>query len=407
MIHFYVGKPRNGKSLRVMMKIIEVLTKTQQHVVTNMVVRLDVLQEYLDTHGYDIHVIDRVTLIDDDQTRDFWLYRSDEYKLPTPEGYGDKKDKDPENISYRPLFEDAGWRVGGKLFKEDGSPADFKGTCYVIDEVQNLWPARGWQGTGHHIAFYLSQHGKLGDTVFFITQNVKNVDRLLYSVAQDFTYCRNHRMEKHGRFRGENKFTAKTYPGPVQDGNEVTLNVEDFKLDLEIAACYDTSAGVGMPGGGTADAGFRAKGIPLKMVWVSLAAVLVFCWAFFTYGLPRFTNRFLAPAINPAAVNKSFSLASVSKTTRASIDSNVGEQSIRQGPPAPQIIAYWESSGAWGTVVHVNLSNGVTIPPREIEAYNMGEGEEWVQWQGRRFYMAKPKIRPMPADNTAKYAQKD
>jgi hypothetical protein len=394
MIHFYVGKPRNGKSLRVMTKgIIEVLTKTQQYVVTNMVLRLDVLQDYLDAQGFSIHVIERVLLIDDEQTRNFWLYRGGDYVLPTPEGYSDRKDKDPENISYKPLFDDPKWRVGGKLFKEDGSPCDFKGTCYVIDEVQNLWPARGWQGTGHHIAFYLSQHGKLGDTVFFVTQNVKNVDRLLYSVAQDFTYCRNHRIEKHGKFRGDNKFTAKTYPGPVQDGDEATLNVEEYKLDLEIAACYDTSAGVGMPGGGTADAGFRAKGIPLKMVWVGLAAAMVVCFCVFRYVVPMWTDQFIAPLIDPQhqmAGKKMAGTAAARALSAGGTASLVAEKPA----PLPFLMAMWLEMRDGAPVVHAVLEDGAEIPARWISSYNFdGFPSAWVEAQGVRYFLRKPKTR--------------
>lgn len=403
MIHFYVGKPRNGKSLRVMMKIIEVLTKTEQHVVTNMVLRLDELQEYLDARGHSIHVIERVTLIDDEQTRNFWLYRGGDYVLPTPEGYGDKKDKDPENVSYVPLFEDPRWRVGGKLLKADGSPADFRGTCYVIDEVQNLWPARGWQGTGHHISFYLSQHGKLGDTVYFITQNVKNVDRLLYSVAQDFTYCRNHRMEKHGRFRGDDKFSAKTYPGPVQDGNEATLNVEEFKLDLDVARCYDTSAGVGMPGGGTADAGFRAKGVPLKLVWVALALILVFCFWLFRWGLPSITNRFIAPAIDPAGQSKAAAASKVffdppTSPSRSSVDRQASVSGSSDA--VPELSSVWIETVDGGPVVHAALADGAVLPPRWITAYNLdGYPRPWVEAQGVRYFLRKKRPTAAPEES--------
>ncbi len=384
MIHFYVGKPRNGKSLRVMMKIIEVLTKTQQHVVTNMVVRLDVLQEYLDVHGHDIHVLDRVTLLNDEETRDFWLFRGSGYVLPKPDHYDGK---DADNVSYAPLFEDPRWRIGGKLLNADGSPTNFKGTCYVIDECQNVWPARGWQGTGQHIAFYLSQHGKLGDTVFFVTQNVKNVDRMLYSVAQDFTYCRNHRIEKHGRFRGDNKFTAKTYPGPVQNGNEITLNVEDYPLDLEIAACYDTSAGVGMPGGGTADAGFRAKGVPLKMVWVGLGAVLLLCFCVIKWAVPAFTERYLAPAIDPAH-------STTVRKTAAGVQPHDKPQApamapVDDRPEVPALTGVWSEIRKGRIVVHAYLEDGSRIPPQWITAYNLDDAPAgWVEAKGVRYYFA-------------------
>lgn len=286
MIHFLVGKPRNGKSLRAMMYIWEELTLGSRFIITNMVLDLDVLQDLLIKRGFqDVDVRRRVRMLDDAETKNFWLYRPDGYVLARPSGYDDKTGPD---VDYSPLF--------------DSDTGDVKSVCYVIDEVHTHWRARGWAGTPRHVDFYNSQHGKLGDRVIFITQNTKLVDANFIRLAQDFGYCRNHRLEKHGRFRGGNKFTMHVYPGPVSNDKEVTLNVETYKLDLEIAACYDTSAGVGMPGGGKADAGFRVKGFPLWTVWGGLAAVLVACWAFFAFGLPRMTNGMLARGISGQAM---------------------------------------------------------------------------------------------------------
>lgn len=298
MIHFLVGKPRNGKTLRAMMHIIEQLTTTSRFVVTNMVLRFDLLQELLDARGHNVHVIDRVTQLTDEEVRNFWLYRGGGYKLTAPADYDEKKGA---HVDYGPLFEDPRFRVGNRLLGPDGQPAHFRGVAYFIDECHTIWPARGWQGTPRHADFYCSQHGKLNDEVWFITQNVKLVDPNFARLAQDFTYCRNHRIEKHGRFRGDDKFTAKTYPGPVSSGNEVTLNVETYRLDKAVADCYDTSAGVGMPGGGTADAGHRAKGISLRWVWVGLAAAIALIWSGLNWGIPHLTREFVAPAVDPKA----------------------------------------------------------------------------------------------------------
>jgi len=296
MIHFLVGKPRNGKSLRAMMYIYEALTVTQRYVVTNMVLDLDVLQQHLIRTGFpQVQVRSRVRMLDDVETKNFWLYREFGV-LETPSGYDDSKSA--SNVDYSPIFNDPRYYEGSVVV--DSPQLDLprlKGTLYVIDEVHTHWRARGWQGTPRHVEFYNSQHGKLNDEVFFITQNTKLVDPNFMRLAQDFMYCRNHRLEKHGRFRGDNKFTGDIYPGPCSNANEPTLNHEEWRLDKALAACYDTSAGVGMPGGGAADGGFRAKGIPLKMVWVGLAVVLVACWFLFGWIIPKITRKYLAPAI--------------------------------------------------------------------------------------------------------------
>lgn len=262
MIHFYVGKPRNGKTYRAFSKDVwEEITAGQRYVITNLVIFYDDLQALLIKRGFSkVYVRDRIRMLDDKETKNFWLHRPDRV-LDRPDGYDDKTGPD---VDYSPCFH-----------PETG---EVQSVLYVIDEVHTHWRARGWSGTPRHVDFYNSQHGKLGDKVVFITQNTKLVDQNFIRLAQDFTYVRNHRLEKHGKFRGDNKLTAHTYPGPVSNDKEVTLNVETFHLDFEIADCYDTSAGVGMPGGGKADAGFRTKGVPLKMIWVGLGAVGLSVW---------------------------------------------------------------------------------------------------------------------------------
>jgi len=287
MLFFFVGKPRNGKSFLAMMKIIKGLRETHRDVVTNMVIDVDVLQQYLDALGPRIDVRSRLRMLTDEQAKHFWLYRVG-YDFAVPAGYYDKKSED--RVSYLPLFEDARFRV-------DGDPSkDMRGTLYVIDEIHTLFPARGWQGTPHHAEFYCSQHAKLGDECIFITHNTKLVDSNFVRLAPEFTYCRNGRLEKRGRFRGTNEFRARTDPQPPVNGTEITLNEEGYKLDLAIAECYDTSAGVGMPGGGSADKGFRVKGFSLNWVWVGVAIVVLGAWGFMEWGLPKLTRSVLLPS---------------------------------------------------------------------------------------------------------------
>jgi len=325
MIHFYVGKPRNGKSLRAMMRIWEELTTGTREIHTNMVLDLDVLQALLIVRGFpQVDVRRRIRFLTDAETKDFWLYRARGLVLAKPEDYDAKQGAD---VDYSPCFDEA-YAAAGDI-----------GVLNVIDEVHTHWRARGWSGTPRHVDFYNSQHGKLSDTIIFITQNTKLVDQNFIRLAQDFGYCRNHRLEKHGKFRGDNKFTMHVYPGPVSNGNEVTLNEETYKLDLPLAECYDTSAGVGMPGGGKADAGFRAKGIPLKFVWVILAVVLVVLLFAVRQIIPMLTEGFVGPAIKP------------SLPSSAAIP----------GPPAPRQPSAASSSPAPGVVPSVK-SPGAAVP---------------------------------------------
>lgn len=363
MIHFYVGKPRNGKSLKAMFAIWDALTTTDRYIITNMVIFVDILQALLIKRGFGhINVRARLRMLDDKETKDFWLHR-EHGALPIPSDYADKVGDD---VDYSPIFNNPLYYVGGQV-GDDNAPHPLKGTLYIIDEVHTHWRARGWQGTPRHVEFYNSQHGKLNDMVIFITQNTKLVDQNFIRLAQDFTYCRNHRLEKHGKFRGDNKLTASTYPGPVSNSNEVTLNVEEYKLDLEMAQCYDTSAGVGMPGGGVADGGFRSKGVPLKMVWVGLAVVLLVVFCVFRWVIPKMTRKFIAPALGgPSAVS---SALGVSSSPSLPVSSEMVKKPSYEVPPIDTTPANPLYCTGWvvkGGRYLVTLSNGDTI--RESES---------------------------------------
>ena len=63
------------------------------------------------------------------------------------------------------------------------------------------------------------------------------------------------------------------------------MSTREFSLDVAgLAACYDTSAGVGVTGRGDADRGRRLKGIPFWVVYPAGAAVVLACvlWATIT-----------------------------------------------------------------------------------------------------------------------------
>lgn len=379
MIHFFVGKPRNGKSFLACKRILDRLQHTKKFVCTNMRLDLDEVQQYLDARGARTNVRARVRMLSDDETRDFWLYRAFGYVLPKPDGYADKHGA---NVDYAPLFEDPRFTI-------DGDPM---GTLYVIDECHTIWPARGWQQTPRHADFYMSQHGKLGDEVIFITQNTKLVDPNFYRLAQDFTYCTNYRLKKYGRFRGANKFVARTYPMPATSGNEVTLNEEEYKLDLEIGACYDTSAGVGMPGGGKADGGARVAGMSLKWVWVGVAAACLCVWFGMAKGLPMLTNRFLAPAIDPkgqgAKVGQAVGLTAAPAAASAAAPARAAPVPASDG--TARVIGYSVS----GREVIVWLSDGRVLTHRSRDLDRITEDAVYVAGQRYEFRRKAPTADP-------------
>lgn len=275
MIHALLGRPRNGKSYLACSIILDTLKEPKGPcVVTNISLDLDEVEQYV---GGERSVRNRIRILTDDELRAFYLYRSD--------GRGgcldisQPPDSDKQSLlDFSPIFE--------KSIR----------TLYVLDEIHTIWPARGWQGTSRHLMHYLSQHAKLGDNVYWISQNSKLVDAQWLRVSQDFGYCTNRRLKKYGKFRGGNGFVCRTYSNPQVFENQLqpAMESKDYSLDLAVARCYDTSAGVGMPGGGVADAGERRKGLPLWLLWalpVGLAlAVGLGMWGIQRWGRTKFST---------------------------------------------------------------------------------------------------------------------
>lgn len=295
MIHFIVGKPRNGKTYYAFRLLVDRIIKSKTYIVTNLVIDLDALQIYLiKKHNITYRVHDRIRQITDAEMVDFWLVRKHGDILKAPD-YDQSKGS---MIDFSPL-------LGGEYGTLDEASGKWalNGTDYYIDECHVVWPSRGCMNkTSRHQDYYFSQHGKLGDTVYLITQNTKLVDQNLIRFAQDFTYCTNYRLQKHGHFRGANKFEARTYQSPVSAGDKApTMEINEWTLDKEFADLYDTSAGVGIAGGTTADAGFRVKGFSLRWIWIMMALLLVVFFIAWNWGSEILVKKMFGPLTQPPA----------------------------------------------------------------------------------------------------------
>lgn len=249
-IHFISGKPGGGKTLYAVSCLIKSLV-AGRYVVTNIALHLERLQCYIDENHPDlnVHVLERVVLLDDEELGEFWRYRRNNFTMSLD------CVKDDKTIDFSSVYD-----------------AECFNTDFYLDEVHVKFNARAWQKTGPQAINYLSQHRKLGDNVYMITQSIANVDKQFRSVAQDYNYIRNYRVEKFRGFTRGSNFERKTYLQPVSGNGDTAVEKESFTLDKKIADCYDTSGGVGMGGGGGADKGAKAKGIPLKLI-VALVVV--------------------------------------------------------------------------------------------------------------------------------------
>jgi len=252
MITNIYGKIGGGKTYySVKEEIIEELVCGYRVVVTNVALDLSNLafllaERYPEGDPIDLH--DRVRILTIDEMGEFFAHREHGNDLEVPT-----------------LDE---WRKGKNVNYDTCKRA----VKYVLDEVHVKFDARGWQSQGPHVTFYNSQHRKLDDEIVFISQFPELVDKRLKGFAQEHVYCENHALERlFTVFRAPAYFTASSYLRERTGQNDVAQWKTRFTLDLKIAGCYDTSAGVGIRGRKKPESR-KKKGI--SVIW-GVAAVCV------------------------------------------------------------------------------------------------------------------------------------
>jgi hypothetical protein len=256
-IHVILGKPGSGKSLYATSRVLDELVNGSRNVVTNLPLHPGRLNEYIQQKHpqLDARLVQRLRILTDDEIKSFWDFRGPD---------GDK---------------------------------GAKGVAYFLDEAHIAFNAREWASLGKQALHYLSQHRKLGDVVWPITQAAPNLDKQFRSVAEDFTVLRNEYNAKYGIFKGRGRFVRRSY------NSEPTANAEPFEtatftLDKTgIATCYDTAKGIGVHGS-KADIGSRAKGI--NILWVLPGAlVLAACCFLLPWALGKASSHAITGGKKP------------------------------------------------------------------------------------------------------------
>lgn len=265
-IEFICGKPGGGKSMYATKLIIDELIHGTRPIVTNLALNLSRLQEYLDECGHRIHVTDRVRILEKEEITEFYLRRGQlTLKLPPP---GERF------MDWTPSQNDA-QSAGGVM--------------YVIDECHNYLHPYAFGNVKltpeHPLMQYATQHRKLKDTCFLVTQSVENVHVQIRRLGQQFSYIRNLRKETFRGFRRGEGFSRTVYLVPPTSDAAVPIDSSDFRLDVRgLASCYFTAGGVGIAAAGTGDGGAKKKGLNLKWIYgFGLAALLVLA-VFLKYG---------------------------------------------------------------------------------------------------------------------------
>ena len=396
MILTVVGKPGGGKSFYALKNIARVLAETSQSVVTNLSVDIPALEAYCAAKwpGLVIDVSRRVRLLDEKQAARFWLYRVD-----SEGAYHDLGDvsRDDEKRGVRVDY--ASITKANAETLSQGKPRVYPGIFYVIDECHVFFDARAWAETGFSLTFYNSQHRKLDDDVMFVTQFLELIDKRVKGFSQEFIYLRNNGAEKlFTFFRGPSYFSAKHYQRPPSGMQDLPSEVHRFSLDLDLARCYDTSAGVGIKGVGKPEAK-KKKGLPVYLLAVPF---LLFCAALYygpdllakgvigtasgsytaeTLGLAERKRSASAPASVPGAVS------STSVATRPSGPTGSWQQ---EAPPYPT--GYLRTP----TRVIVQMSDGTWRGERDTELERIERNAVWLAGE-KMYFRASPRPAPSPA----------
>jgi len=276
MITGIFGLPGDGKTYYVMTEIERLLRETDKVIVTNISCFPERIAESLhDKYGksYDVH--SRFRFLNAAESRYFWRFR-DGYKLSS---VGEGKES-------RTLWESL--------------PEGFKGVVYVIDEVHVHFNARAWAQTGADALEYCSQHRKLGDEVFLISQRPKQVDSQMRGLCGTYVQMRNlaHRQLKWMgiSWTFPAALHARAYPEEWKSSTseDVLMWTKTFKVDPKFyGSWYDTAAGVGIKGNAADTNRNKPKGVPF---WVLVAVFAVLVAA--AFGLPWVFKRLTSGALN-------------------------------------------------------------------------------------------------------------
>lgn len=303
-IHAITGKPGGGKSLEAMRLLVEVLRDDLGcQIVTNLPIKVEALNAFVQKRypTETLNVVGRITLLEESAVHEFWRHRGN-------------------------VLDDAGCVVQEAVVAESqGVETRYTTThavVYFLDEFHLFFNAREWAKTGKSALWYASQHRKLGDDVYWVTQYLDNVDKQFRVLTQDYTFCRNWGAEMWwGWIRGPAKFQVRTTLEPPTNkaGVFVGGSVGGWSvrgLDKELADCYDTLAGQGVRG--AVKPAKKKKGVPaLPAFGLALVAIVVAVVSF-----PLLVGKGIAAMGRRLAGAATVSTSSASRTNEAGFASS-------------------------------------------------------------------------------------
>lgn len=243
MVILITGQPGNGKTLTAFYALTKLLREDRTaYVVTNIKIYSGRLYSWFRGHSVK-DAMERLLPLDNACATEFYRYPLDR-KWET-----DKLGNVVPVSIHRPI-------------------------TYIIDEAHLFWNARNFQKTGTEVLSYVSQHRHLGDNIILITQHPEQIDKAFRRLVDEYWVMTNLEKRRIAGFKGPKGIFKKSVYFSTPSIMQRPAENERFKIDLEIANCYDTSAGKRF-GEFAADTGQKKKGVPFTLALFCLGLAVV------------------------------------------------------------------------------------------------------------------------------------
>lgn len=358
MILAYTGQPGNGKTLYAVSQIIDALVHTERFICTNIPLKLDVLNAYIQKKypNASVNISERIMLLTEPSDI-FYFYRFRSGGV-LPEIQIEKGVHPTELIERAKSY--------FSLINQHTTQA---GCLYIIDEAHDIYNARNWQTSSSLSLYYFTKHRHLGDDVILITQHLPQLDKQLRNLISKFYVLVNYNTRNLGIFKLPGKFVARVYfdnPSPTLPPAEKI----SFRLDAAgVASCYETCGALGVNTTDQKTLSTKRSGkLPFWSMYVFLGC-LALVFILFLFNAPRLASSFLS----------SRSSKKVSQT----------QSVMRANSPSQSSQNYYDSISLRGDILYARI-NGITkILP--AENFIVANGEYFVFIDGVQ-YSRRPQL---------------
>ena len=308
MMYLVTGLPRNGKSFYVVKKLLAQLEKTRRHIYTDLPLIRDNITRYLLNRkkvtllGY--VVVSVLMLICMFLFLSKWYlpavlvcaaslivprffetskYRVSEVETMMARLHHLTRDEVHHFWRHRPILPKVTGDKSAPLdYQEEidyalAHPKEERGCVYYIDEAHIPFDSYNWDKLAADVSFYVSQHGKLKDDVFLITQHLDKLAKRLKLDCQYYIEVVYKRRQTILGFQKGYHFVATGWSGGIPENEHAKRKPNSkfpFLPKASVLKCYDSTAGFGVVGTGENYGEQHFQGLPPWALWLVVVLVL-------------------------------------------------------------------------------------------------------------------------------------